>query len=170
MYTDVYTCIMECDNMEIAYDTKSCIMARWKDGSYLKVHKWDGAVVGRVKDMNGHELTRNTMIWMHVMDVLNECVKSGCGRLTIKSLPINNQCRTIATFDYGVLTVAMDERKNLIPFKDAHESGIKLTEISVSKRTKIETDEDGKGYLCLYTAHSRPDSKPAVKLFWVADF
>ena len=90
--------------------------------------------------------------------------------MTVKSLPINKQCSTIATYAYGVLTVAMDERKNLIPFDDAHEAGIELTEISVSKRTKIETDGDGKGYLCLYTAHSRPDSKPAIKIFWVADF
>ena len=146
-------------------------MLRFDDGSYVietgkKGRRTNPAYV---KDAYGLSIPRECIVWMHVIDCLKECVESGTGRITIKGLIVNGESRTLATYDNGVLTVAIDDRKNLIPFKNAHISGVGLTEIKVSKRVTIETDGSGKGYVCFYKAHSRPDSKPAVKIFWVAD-
>lgn len=146
-------------------------MQKFPDGSYIietgrKGHRTNPAYV---KDAYGLSVPRECAVWMHVIDALKECVENGTGRITVKGLIVNNEARTIATYDNGVLTVALDDRKNIIPFKNSYLAGHGLTEIRVSKRVTIETDGSGKGYMCFYKAHSRPDSKPAVKIFWVAD-
>ena len=146
-------------------------MTKYSDGSYVIKTGKKGRVTNPayVKDSYGLSVPRECVVWMHVIDCLKECVENGTGRITIKGLVVNNESRTLATYDNGILTVAFDDRKNLIPFKNAHIAGIGLTEIKVSKRVTIETDGTGKGYMCFYKAHSRPDSKPAIKIFWVAD-
>lgn len=146
-------------------------MQKFEDGSYVIETGRRGKRTNPayVKDAFGLSVPRECVTWIHVIDALKECVQSGTGRITIKGLIVNDESRTLATYDNGVLTVAMDDRKNLIPFKNAHKAGIPLSEIRVSKRVTIETDGTGKGYVCFYKAHSRPDSKPAVKIFWVAD-
>lgn len=145
-------------------------MTKYDDGSYVIKTGRKGRVTNPAHIMDGHGLTvpRECACWLHVADCLRDCVVNGSGRITVKGLIVNGESRTLATYDNGVLTVAMDERKNLIPFKHAHTHGTQLTELHVSKRVTIETDGQ-KGYMCFYKAHSRPDSKPAIKLFWVAD-
>lgn len=146
-------------------------MVKYNDGSYVIRTGRSGHITNPayIKDAFGLSVPRECAVWMHVIDALKECVQSGTGRITVKGLIVNDESRTMATYDNGVLTVALDDRKNLIPFKNAHIAGTGLTEIKVSKRVTIETDGSGKGYMCFYKAHSRPDSKPAVKMFWVAD-
>ena len=145
-------------------------MRKFNDGSYVietgkKGHRTNPAYL---KDMHGLSVPRECAVWLHVADALKECIEHGTGRITVKGLIVNDESRTLATFDNGILTVAMDDRRNLIPFKNAHQSGTQLTELRVSKRVTIESDGE-KGYMCFYKAHSRPDSKPAIKIFWVAD-
>lgn len=146
-------------------------MKKFEDGSYIIRTGKVGRVTNPayIKDAYGLSVPRECVVWLHVADALRGCVQSGTGRITLKGLIVNDEARTLATYDYGVLTVAMDDRKNIVAFKNAHKAGLKLTEIKVSRRVTIETDGSGKGYMCFYKAHSRPDSKPAVKIFWVAD-
>lgn len=146
-------------------------MTKYPDGSYVIKTGRKGMRTNPayIKDASGLSIPRENAVWLHVIDALRGCVENGTGRITVKGLIVNDESRTLATYDNGVLTVALDDRKNLIPFKNAHIAGTQLTEIHVSRRVTIETDGSGKGYVCFYKAHSRPDSKPAVKIFWVAD-
>jgi len=147
------------------------MMTKYDDGSYVIRTGRKGRLTNPayIIDAYGLPIPRECVTWIHVIDALKECVQTGSGRITIKGLIVNGESRTLATYDNGILTVAMDDRRNLIPFKNAHKSGIGLTEIRVSKRVTIDTDGSGKGYVCFYKAHARPDSRPIVKIFWVAD-
>jgi len=158
-------------NMQVIKNQKGTFrMQKFADGSYViqTGKKGQRTNPAYLKDMHGLSVPRECATWLHVADALRGCIESGTGRITIKGLIVNNESRTLATYDNGCLTVAMDDRKNLIPFKNAHLAGTQLTTIKVSKRVTIESDGE-KGYMCFYKAHSRPDSKPAIKIFWVAD-
>lgn len=157
-----------CDDMQVQQN-KSFLKASFKDKSYLiRVRTKKGIQFkASVKDDAGLIVGIEKIAFKSQLIKLDEHIKKGIP-YTLKGLPTYRQGKqtrlTLANFDGKLLTVAINEQRGLIPLED---STIDWIQIPVKKESKM--DESDKGYMSFYKAHSRPDSKPVVKIFWIED-
>lgn len=148
---------------------KSFLKASFKDKSYIvRISTKKGIQYkASIKDDAGLIVGIEKIAFKSQLIKLDEHIKKGIP-YTLKGLPTyrhGKQTRlTLANFDGKLLTVAINEQRGLIPLED---SNIDWIQIPVKKESKM--DESDKGYVSFYKAHSRPDSKPFVKIFWIED-
>lgn len=118
----------------------------------------------KIRDVFGKEISMDLVTSRDDMDdfIVHVVNDEPCDLRSIAFY--GHESRTIATYKDGYLTVAMDENKNVIPFKYAQQ----LQRVKIRTARIERLDYNGKcGYRAFYKSSSNNNAKPFVKFFFM---